>query len=95
MRAIILSGSTSAALCKYAATLFRVDSHYRKGVTHTYNMIKAGRTHEEQYPHFEFADIAPVDSPAVKNKSRKLMQKDRAFKRLSNTQKKNQGLGFE
>ena len=67
MRAIILSGSTSAALGKCAATLFRVDSHYRKGGTHTYNMMKkAGRTHEEQYPHFEFANTAPGESPAVK-----------------------------
>ena len=38
----ILSGSTSAALGKCAATLFRVDSHYRKGGTHTYNMMKTG-----------------------------------------------------
>ena len=29
-------------------------------------MIKAGRTHEEQYPHFEFANTAPVESPTVK-----------------------------
>ena len=42
MRAIILSGSTSFALGKCAATLFRVDSHYRKGGTQTYNMMKAG-----------------------------------------------------
>ena len=68
MRAIILSGSTLAALGKCPATLFRVDSHYRKGGTHTYNMIKAGRTHEEQYLHFKFANTALVESPAVKNK---------------------------
>ena len=42
MRAIILSGSTSVALGKCAATLFPVDSHYRKGGAHTYNMMKAG-----------------------------------------------------
>ena len=42
MRSIILSGSTSVALSKCAVTLFRVDSHYRKGGTHTYNMMKAG-----------------------------------------------------
>ena len=42
MRAKSLSGSTSVALGKCAATLFRVDSHYRKGGTHTYNMMKAG-----------------------------------------------------
>ena len=29
-------------LGKCNATLFRVDSHYRKGGTHTYNMIKTG-----------------------------------------------------
>ena len=67
MRATISSGPTLAALGKCAATLFRVDSHYRKGGTHTYNIIKAGRPHEKQYPQFEFADTAPVESPAVKN----------------------------
>ena len=95
MRGIILNGSTSAALGKCAAMLFRVDSHYHKGGTHTYNIIKAGRTHEEQYPHFELANTAPVEPPTVKNKRRKPMQKGRAFKRLSNTHKKKQGLGFE
>ena len=29
-------------LGKCNATLFRVDSHYRKGGTHTYNMMKTG-----------------------------------------------------
>ena len=88
MRAIFLSGSTSAALGKCAATLFRVDSHYRKDGTPTCNMIKAGRTHEEQYLHYEFANTASVKPPTVKNKRRKPMQKGRAFKRFSNTQKK-------
>ena len=89
MRAISLSGSTSAALGKYAATLFRVDSHYRKGDTHTYNMIKAGRTHEEQCLYFEFANTAPVESPEAKKiKGVNLCRKGRAFKRLSNTQEK-------
>ena len=88
MRAIILSGSTSAALGKCAATLFRVDSQYHKGGTHTYDMIKAGRTHEEQYPHFEFANTTSVKPPMVKNRRRKPKQKDKAFKRLPNTQKK-------
>ena len=83
---ITLSGTTSAALGKCAATLFRVDSHYHKSGTHTYNMIKAGRTHEEQYPRFEFPNTALVEPPTVKNKRRKPMQKGRAFKRFSNTQ---------
>ena len=39
---IFLSGSTSAALGKCAATLFRVDSHYRKGGPHTCHMMKTG-----------------------------------------------------
>ena len=68
MRAIVLNGSTSAALGKCAATLFRVDSHYRKGGTHSCNMIKAGRTYEEQYLHFEFANTASVEPPTVKKK---------------------------
>ena len=29
-------------------------------------IIKAGRTHGEQYPHFEFANTAPVELPTVK-----------------------------
>ena len=93
MRAIILSGSTSAAVGKCAATLFRVDSHYCKGGTHTCNTIKTGRTHEEQYLHFEFANTALVEPPTVKNKRRKPMQKGReAFLKHTN---KNRGLGFE
>ena len=40
--AIFLSGSTSAALGKCNATLFRVKSHYRKGGSHTENMMKTG-----------------------------------------------------
>ena len=87
MRAILLIGSTSAALGKCAATLFRVNPHYLKGGTPPCNMIKAGRTHE-QYLHFEFASTASVEPPTVKNKRRKPMQKGRAFKRFSNTHKK-------
>ena len=30
------------------------------------SMIKASRTPEEQYPHFEFANTAPVESPTLK-----------------------------
>ena len=30
------------------------------------SMIKAGKTHEEQYPHFEFANTAPVESLTAK-----------------------------